>query len=93
MAVGFPLGDLLPGPASFTEGIVSAKRTLQELAYIQTDVSISPGSSGGPLVDLNGKVVGVLTAGIVPPTIDAEGIGLAIPIDEAKPFIQNNVGK
>lgn len=94
VAVGFPLGPDLPGPATFSVGIVSAIRTMHGLKYIQTDViTINPGSSGGPLVDLQGKVVGIAVAGVVPTYIDAEGIGLVIPIDEAKRFVQSGLGK
>lgn len=93
LAVGFPLGTELPGPATFTHGIVSAERTLQGLNYVQMDASINPGNSGGCLVNLNGQVLGITTAGIVPLRVDAEGIGLSIPVDEAKPFIQQWVGK
>ncbi len=93
VACGFPLGTDLPGPASFTRGIVSAKRTIQGSSYVQTDVTINPGNSGGCLVTLSGKVIGTTTAGVVPPTIDAENIGLAIPVDVIQPFIQANLPK
>jgi len=91
VAVGFPLGLDLPGPASFTKGIVSAIRTMDNSTYIQTDVTINPGSSGGCLVTLSGKVIGITSAGIVPPRVDAENVGLAIPVDVFQPYIQNNL--
>ncbi len=93
VAAGFPLGSDLPGPASFTRGIVSAMRTLGTDRYIQTDVTINPGSSGGMLATLSGKVIGVTSAGIVPPRIDAENVGLAIPVDVFQPYIQKILKK
>ncbi len=85
-AIGSPLG--LPGP-TVTMGVVSAiGRTfvskdviLEDL--IQTDAAINPGNSGGPLVNAEGKVIGVTTA-IVP---YAQGIGFAIPINTVKKFL------
>jgi S1-C subfamily serine protease len=52
--------------------------------FIQTDASINPGSSGGPLVNLRGEVVGIATA------INAtgQGIGFAVPINMAKGILQ-----
>jgi serine protease Do len=91
VAVGFPLGTDLPGPATFTRGIVSAVRTLSGDKYVQTDVTINPGNSGGCLVNLSGKVIGITVASVIPTTVDAENIGLAIPIDVIKTYIQNNL--
>src|SRR4029450_12765821 len=48
------------------------------MVYVQTDASISPGSSGGPLVDLNGRVVGLNTLMTSRPG-GADGIGFAAP--------------
>jgi serine protease Do len=93
IAGGFPLGLDLPGPASFTRGIVSAMRTLDNVTYIQTDVTINPGNSGGCLFILSGKVIGVPTAAVVPAMVDAENVGLAIPIDAIQNYIQTNLKK
>jgi S1-C subfamily serine protease len=90
-AAGYPLGLDLPGPASFTRGIISAIRTLDTQKYIQTDVAINPGSSGGALVINNGKLIGITTAAVVPQGLNAVGIGLAIPIDVIQTYIQNNL--
>ena len=90
-AAGYPLGLDLPGPASFTRGIISAIRTLNGQKYVQTDVAINPGSSGGALVINNGKLIGITTASVIPPGVNAVGIGLAIPIDVIQTFIQNNL--
>lgn len=84
IAIGNPLG--LAGGPTVTVGVVSAvNRSLQtERGYIegmiQTDAAINPGNSGGPLVDSEGRVIGINTA-IVP---YAQGIGFAIPINAAR---------
>ncbi len=94
IGAGFPLGSVLPGPATFSRGIISAFRTMNGVNYIQTDVvTINIGSSGAPLVNMEGKVIGITVGGVLPPNIDAEGIGLVIPIDEVKSFILDAIGK
>ena len=87
MAVGFPGGTDLRGPASFTAGIVSAMRTYSGSSYVQTDAAINPGNSGGALVTLNGKMIGIPTAGIEPARQDFEDINLAIPINRVSAYI------
>ena len=88
VAIGNAL-DLAGGP-TVTKGVVSAlNRVIEESTVsipdaIQTDASINPGNSGGPLVDMRGRVVGITTAVI---RGNAEGIGLAISIDSAKPVV------
>ncbi len=88
VAVGFPFGI---GP-SVTAGVVSGlrrefrspegKRVLTNL--IQFDAAVNPGNSGGPLVTLDGEVVGIVT-GILNPTDQRffVGIGFAVPIENA----------
>ncbi|MFZ2855502.1 MAG: DegQ family serine endoprotease [Rhodocyclaceae bacterium] len=82
IAIGAPFGFA----NSVTQGIVSAKgRDLpgQDLVpFIQTDVAINPGSSGGPLFNLNGEVVGI-NAQIFSQSGGSMGISFAIPIDVA----------
>ena len=85
VAIGYALG--LEGQVSFSAGIISATRDFDSYQYIQTDAAINPGNSGGPLVNLNGEVIGINSAKFVGE--DIEGIGLAIPIDEAKEFIES----
>jgi S1-C subfamily serine protease len=61
VAIGAPLGL----ESTVSEGIVSALRTVGTINIIQTTASISPGSSGGPLLNEYGKVVGLTTATMV----------------------------
>ena len=90
VAIGNALA--LPGGPTVTEGIISAKdRTLSEAGLdglIQTDAAINRGNSGGPLVNAAGEVIGINTAVIRGGGSEAEGIGLAIAIDTAKPIIE-----
>ena len=90
VAIGNALA--LPGGPTVTEGIISAKdRTLSEVGLdglIQTDAAINQGNSGGPLVNAAGEVIGINTAVIRGGGSSAEGIGLAIAIDTAKPIIE-----
>ncbi len=95
IAIGSPLGG--DYPSSVTTGIVSALRRDVAVSsstnpgsstslhgMIQTDAAISAGYSGGPLVDASGRVVGVTTT----LADTAQGIGFAIPIDIARPIMQ-----
>jgi serine protease Do len=83
MAIGNPFGLA----QTVTSGIVSAKgRVIGSGPYddfIQTDASINPGNSGGPLINTEGKVIGINTAIIA----GGQGIGFAIPINMAKGII------
>jgi putative serine protease PepD len=74
MAVGAPLG--LDGSVSI--GVVSGFRSIEGSDYIQFSAAISPGNSGGPVVDAQGRVVAVATAKFVAP--GAEALSLAIPV-------------
>lgn len=75
MAIGAPLG--LNGTVSV--GIVSGFRSVEGSDYIQFSAPISPGNSGGPVVDADGQVVGVATAKFVSP--GSEALSLAIPVE------------
>ena len=86
VAGGFPMGTSLPGPASFTQGIVSASRTYGGSPWIQIDVAVNPGNSGGCLFTETGKMIGIPSAGIDDGS-DFEDINLAIPVSLISPFI------
>ncbi|MFC1551747.1 S1C family serine protease [Candidatus Latescibacterota bacterium] len=98
LAIGNPFGDSIGGMPTITRGIVSAtKRSLQKQEgrgsvymknMIQTDASINEGNSGGPLVDLNGKLVGINTA-IFAQGAGSIGIGFAIPSDRVKLILES----
>lgn len=91
MAAGFPGGTGLPGPATFTVGVISALRTYEGSDYIQIDAAVNPGNSGGCLITLSGKMIGIPTAGITPPYEDFEDINLAIPTNQIAAFISQYV--
>ena len=82
LAIGSPFGF----ENSVTAGIVSAKsRTLPDEGYvpfIQTDVALNPGNSGGPLFNLNGEVIGI-NAQIYSSNGGYQGLSFAVPIDVA----------
>ena len=88
VAIGNPLG--LTFERTLTQGVISGlnrsididNQTIENL--IQTDASINPGNSGGPLLNAKGQVVGINTAKIQ----TGEGLGFAIPINIAKPIVE-----
>lgn len=99
VAVGNPLG--LAGGPTVTTGIISAlDRRLAVsgdedlVGLVQTDAPISPGSSGGALVDAAGRLIGITTA-IAVSDVGAEGLAFAVPVDiavgVANDLIENGV--
>lgn len=95
--VGSPMGSEYAG--TVTKGILSGKDRLIETStstglyqtesyivkVLQTDAAISPGNSGGPLVDLAGDVIGINSLKLVDDSI--EGMGFAIPIEDAMNYV------
>jgi putative serine protease PepD len=89
VAIGSPFG--LQG--SLTTGVISAlgrpiqsPNGFQISGALQTDAAINPGNSGGPLLDADGRVIGI-NAQIATETQSNSGVGFAIPIDTAKQAI------
>ena len=78
-AIGSPLGDKFSG--TLTRGVLGGYRTLEDKRFLQSDVAILPGSSGGPLLDGKGAVVGITTMGLGARGI--AGMNFFIPIGDA----------
>ncbi len=92
---GFPFGrrvevgqtdvpDIVP-QVSVTRGSISAARSddAGNTAYLQTSATVNPGNSGGPMVDEDGYVLGVVRLKLR----DSDGIGFAIPVNTVKDFL------
>jgi len=88
VAIGNPFGF----GGTVTSGIISSRNRDIGLTryddFIQTDASINQGNSGGPLFNLDGKVIGINTAIIAPGRSGSIGIGFAIPSNPASHVIE-----
>jgi S1-C subfamily serine protease len=96
ISIGNPLGL----DHTLTDGLVSARRTINGRPWIQMSVPISPGNSGGPLFNMRGEVIGVTTAQIGDAMLArAQNLNIAVPVKilaqhvqasypEARPFGQ-----
>ena len=94
VAIGNPLGQEFAG--SVTVGYISAlNRTIttdgRTYKLVQTDAAINPGNSGGALVNSKGEVIGINTVKIG--ATEVEGLGFAIPTDDAIPIIEELIQK
>ena len=67
---------------SIAKGMVSGKRSIEELVYLQINMAVSPGNSGGPLINEKGEIIGIIQKKIVGNGI--EGIGFAVPMETIK---------
>ena len=93
-AIGNPLGELTN---TLTVGYVSAKeRSISTggavINMIQTDAAVNAGNSGGPLFNMKGEVIGIVSAkfsGTSNSGASIEGVGFAIPIDDVKEKVNN----
>ena len=81
IAIGFALGLL---ENTVTRGIISGIRTAGPATFVQTDAAINQGNSGGPLLDRNGRVIGITTLKFGD---SAESLGFAIAVDHLKPLL------
>lgn len=90
LAIGNPLQEELV--STLTVGYISAiNRTMiideRQMTMLQTDAAINPGNSGGALINTYGQIIGITTAKST--GYDVEGLGFAIPINEAIPVIES----
>jgi hypothetical protein len=84
VAIGLAMGHF---QGTVTRGIISAVRRTGPgagIVLLQTDAAINPGNSGGPLIDRQGRVVGITTLKV---TGTAESIGFAVAVDHARAFL------
>lgn len=95
LAIGNPFGL----GQTLTTGIISSLgRSIRSEAgsliedVIQTDAAINPGNSGGPLLDSEGRIIGINSA-IISPTGASVGIGFAIPVNTAKRILPELIRK
>jgi serine protease Do len=93
VAIGNPLGNEFA--RSVTVGVISAKDRQvsideKKMTLLQTDAAINPGNSGGALVNAAGRLIGINSAKL---TGNVEGMGFAIPINDAKPIIDELIQK
>ena len=77
--VGTPMSDTLA--QSVSKGILSAARTMDGVPVLQTDASVNPGNSGGPLVSADGRVLGVVGFKLAGRSV--EGLGFAAAVGPA----------
>ena len=94
--VGSPMGITYKG--TVTKGILSGKDRMVEVSLsgnttdyymkvLQLDAAVNPGNSGGPLCDVSGKVIGIISLKIV--QNEVEGMGFAIPIEDALKYAKS----
>lgn len=75
----FVVGNPLGMEGTFSDGLVSARRVIDGVSYIQITAPVSPGSSGGPVLNRAGEVVGITTATVS----EGQNLNLAVPIGYA----------
>jgi S1-C subfamily serine protease len=86
--IGSALGTL---QNSVSRGIVSGVRNSGGVTLVQSDAAANPGNSGGPMLDRNGRVIGILTAGYR----GREGLNFGVSIDHARDILdgrETNLG-
>ena len=81
IVIGSALGTL---QNSVSRGIVSGLRNSGGVTLVQSDAAANPGNSGGPMLDRNGRVIGVLTAGYS----GKEGLNFGVSIDHARDILE-----
>jgi S1-C subfamily serine protease len=81
LAIGYPFGGNLPGESTVVRGVFSRRINNKKdgMQYLQTDITMVSGISGGPMVNICGEVVGINTSGLL-----LGGMGIAISTDSIK---------
>lgn len=94
-AFGYPFGAALaasktdyPSISVSTGHVTSLRKKAGELDIIQLDAVLNPGNSGGPVIDGDGKVIGIVQAGL-----PGAGINFAIPVSRLQKFLAGGFGK
>ncbi len=82
VVVGYPLAQLDHPTVTVNQGIISVVHT--DDGYIQIDAAVNPGDSGGPVLTLDGKVIGIVDASVE----GAQNFNLAVPIDVGRALLQ-----
>ena len=74
LVLGFPRSGEIGGQMTLTRGVVSATRDEAGVSWLQTDAAMNPGNSGGPVVNMDGKLVGLATWGLR----NSQGLNFAV---------------
>lgn len=85
-AIGFPLSDILGNNVKITTGSVSGINRDGDRQVFQVDAAINPGNSGGPIVDSQGRVIGVASAKLSGRAISK--VGFAVPSNAVKQMLK-----
>lgn len=80
----FAMGNPLGQTATFSDGLVSATRTVEGVSMIQISAPISSGSSGGPVMDARGEVIGVATMVLT----GGQNLNYAVPVRYVRPLLE-----
>ena len=87
VTIGTP-ADLALGQ-SVSKGILSGRRKIDDRVYLQTDLAVNPGNSGGPLLNSQGEVIGIVQSKLVGKGI--EGLGFAVPTERVMELLKIRV--
>lgn len=87
-AVGFP-APLDQSAPTITAGVISGDRSIDGRTYLQLDAQVNPGNSGGPLLNQQGELVGI----VVFKVRGADGLNFAVPFDVAKAYVAQPVSR